>query len=283
MALPPRSTLSQESEEKLRSRVFRLRFQNIQKLWLPLKIAASSALLIGLSYFAITQLKYLFFETTYFELRSIEVVGNKRLTRDSVVAASGVTPGVNVLKLDRDEVRTRVSQLPLVKKADTGLSGLYTLKIFVEERESFIYAKVGTRFFEICTEGVLVTTETQLEKNLPIVTGLNLEGKQPGDSLTSHDGYLEAASWIRVLSPAILAKISELNFSNVQNPYIFLLSGEKIFPRSVEDFNERFDFLCTLLDNLRKNNVEPRYLDMRAPNNIVVRPVSVIRVRGGGR
>ena len=56
------------------------------------------------------------------------------------------------------------------------------------------------------------------------------------------------------------------------NPYLILLNGVKIIPKSLEDFKIKYDFLCALLDNLRKNNVEPFYLDMRAPNKIVVRP-----------
>ena len=169
VVMPPGSGVSSRAGDRIRSRNFRIRFQNIRKLWRPFKITVSALLLIGLSYLAIIQLKYIFFETSYFELRQIEVTGIKRLDQESVIAISGAAPGMNILKLDRDEIALRIQQLPGVKSVEVNLSGLYTLRIKIEERVPFVYAKVGTRFFEISQDGYLISTESVTERDLPII------------------------------------------------------------------------------------------------------------------
>lgn len=246
-----------------------------------MKIIGFAVGMILLAYFAIMQLKHLFFETSYFELQKIVVEGNKRLKTEEVVKSSGITPGLNLLNLDRETLERRLKAHPHILFAKASLYGLYTLKINITERTPFMYAKVGTTFFEISEDGVILSTDGFGENDLPIITGLNLEGRREGDSLASNDGFVEASNWIKHLGTKILAGISEINFANIQNPYIYLLSGEKVHPKNLEDFYKRYNFLCTLLDNLRKNKVEPDYLDMRAPNEIVVKPKKLKRLGEG--
>ena len=53
--------------------------------------------------------------------------------------------------------------------------------------------------------------------------------------------------------------------------------------RNAEDFKNRYVFLRALLDNLHKNNVEPFYLDMRANNDIVIRPKKLSQTNSENR
>lgn len=229
-------------------------------------------MMAGLSYLAIVQLKHLFFETSYFEIRGIEVQGLQILKREAILNLAGVAPAMNVLNLDRDEIRARLLTHPVIRDAQVELSGLNALRLKITERTPLLYAKAGTAFMEIADDGVILATDTYGERDLPIITGLLLDGKKVGDPLNDHDGFLEARTWVTNLGATALKGISELNFSNVQNPYLFLAGGEKVFPKNLEDFRERYVFLYALLDNLKKNNVEPDTLDMRAPNEIVVKP-----------
>ena len=174
--------------------------------------------------------------------------------------------------LDRDAVKKRIFVDPVIKDVSVELDGLYNLKISISERTPYLYAKVGTAFYEIAEDGVIINTEGLGERDLPLITGLNLHTNRAGDSLAGVDGFFTARNWIKTLGEGIVSDISEINFFSLQNPYLVLLSGEKVFPKSLEDFKNRYDFLRALLDNLRKNNVEPFYLDMRAPSEIVVRP-----------
>ena len=279
---PTRPELPDDTREKLRRRHYRTKLNSFARLARPARALGFVLLIAGLCYLAVTQLRHLFFATSYFEIKTLEVVGNSSLSRESILKTAGLAPGLNLFKLDREAIKLRIQTEPLVKEAKVDLDGLYNLRITISERTPFLYAKVGTAFYEISDDGIIINTQGYGEKELPLITGLNLETSQTGDNLNGNDGYYIAHNWVKSLESRILEQISEMNFQSLQNPYLILLSGEKVFPRSLEDFKNRYDFLRALLDNLRKNNVEPIYLDMRAPNQIVVRPRknSGLRSRG---
>jgi len=269
---PTRGSLPDASREKLRHRRYRSRLYNFSRLAKPLKAIGFALVIISLCYLAITQLRHLFFATSYFELKTIEVVGNSSVSRENIIKAAGVAPGLNIFFLDREAVKKRIVVDPVIKTVAVELDGLYNLKITVSERTPYLYAKVDTAFYEVAEDGVIINTEGLGELDLPLITGLNLHTNRAGDSLVGVDQFFTARNWIKTLGENIISEISEINFSSLQTPYLVLISGEKVFPRSLEDFKNRYDFLRALLDNLRKNNVEPIYLDMRAPSEIVVRP-----------
>lgn len=268
----PEKVLSPETLDKIRTRGFRARFQSLQRLGKPLRTLLFVALLTSLSYLAIVQLRHLFFGTSYFEIKQIEVSGLETLPREDVLKLAGVAPGLNILSLDKDAIRKRLLSHPLVSDVSVKLDGLYTLRIAVQQRTPLLYVKTESQFLEVSEDGMVLAAGDFERLDLPVITGLNLEKAQPGDRIADDDGFLEARTWVKTLGAQILEEVSELDFSSVQNPHLFLATGQKVFPKSLEDFRERYTFLCALLDNLRKNNVEPDYLDMRAPNEIVIKP-----------
>jgi len=267
----PGRELPESTREKLKQRRYRSRLLSLSRIVGPLKIFAFVLIIVSLAYLSIIQLRHLFFNTSYFELKSIEVTGNSTIAREEIINTAGISPALNVFLIDREAVRKRLINHPGIKNAKVELKGLYNLHLEISERVPVLYAKVGTTFYEISDDGVIINTESLGEKALPIITGLKLETSGAGESLKDNDSFFIAQHWVKNLEAGILENISEINFLNPQNPYLFLVSGEKIFPRSLEDFKNRYNFLRALLDNLRKNNVEPIYLDMRAPS-IVVKP-----------
>lgn len=280
---PLEQQLSEDARNKLRQKRYRSRLSNFARLIRPVKTIAFVLLIISLCYLAITQLRHLFFHTSYFEIKTLEVTGNETISRENILKAAGLAPGMKLFALDRDQIRNTLLVEPVIKDVKLNLDGLYTLRIEIIERKPVLYAKVGIAFYEIAEDGVIISTEGMGEKELPVITGLKLQTARAGDSLHSNDDFYVAQNWVKSLGDRILNQVSEINFSSAQNPYLVLVTGEKIFPRSIEDFKNRYDFLRALLDNLRKNNVEPFYLDMRAPSEIVVRPKKSAGASQGNR
>ena len=279
----PDQSLSEEVRDRLRKKGYKRRLRIFSDVIAPMKILGFVLIFISLSYLIVTQLKYLFFQTSYFELKDFEVVGNTVLDSDYILKKAGIAPAQNVFSLETDEIRQRLLEEPLIKDIKVELSSLNSLRISVTERTPIIYAKKGIAFYEISEDGVILNTEGMGEKDLPIFTGLNLENTNIGDSIANHDDFFIAKTWLKNLGKNIFKEISEINLSTPQNPFIIMLSGEKIYPRSAEDMKNRFVFLRALLDNLQKNNVETFYLDMRALNDIVIRPKKLLQTNSENR
>lgn len=269
---PSKSRLSKRAKEAFRQRFYRSWLFSFSKFYKPLKVLGFSLILISLCFLAITQLKRLFFGTSYFELKQLTVKGGVTLDRAYILKSAGIAPGRNIFLFNKEDIVKNLLQIPLIKSASAEFDGMYNLVITIKERLPFLYAKVGADFYEIAEDGIIINTKGCGEKDLPIIAGLNLSALGLGDSAMQVDAFYAAHNWAKTLGSEILSGISEINFKNPQSPYIILLSGEKVYPKSLEEFKNRYYFLCALLDNLRQNNVKPIYLDMRAPNGIVVRP-----------
>ncbi|MBI3039311.1 FtsQ-type POTRA domain-containing protein [bacterium] len=223
---------------RLRERSFKLRFRRLHGLLRYLKIVAFLIVTACLSYYAIVQLKHLFFHTSYFEIKKIEVHGLRSLSRESVLKLAGVAPAMNLLRLDLNEIRERLLLHPAIKVAEIELVGLYTLRIKLEERIPLMYIKTENAFLEVAIDGKILSHDSFGEGDLPIVTGLPLSGKIACDSIANNDDFIFAKSWVKTLGPNIIKGLSELNLANPSEPYLFLISGEKVIPKSMEDFRD---------------------------------------------
>src|SRR5439155_22958279 len=69
-----------------------------------------------------------------FTVRSIDVTGQGRLTRDDIVAAAGVSTGANLFALDPREIVARLEALPLIRHAEVVRSFPGSVRLIVEER-----------------------------------------------------------------------------------------------------------------------------------------------------
>lgn len=269
--MPVMKDLSEDTRKKLKNKRNKAIKLGLSRFLPQLKALGFILIIISLLYVAVTRLNYLFFKTSYFEIKDLEVVGNNYFSKEQIIKTAGLAPAMNIFGVNRESAVENLFKEPHIKNANIEFEGLYKIKIIVSERIPKYYVKAGLAFYEIAEDGIIISTEGMGEKDLPIITGIDTAGLAAGNSLLTNDNYFVAQKWLTQLGEKILKNISEINFSSVQNPYLILFNGEKVYPKSADDFKKRYDFLNALLDNLRKNNVEPFYLDMRG-DHIVVRP-----------
>ena len=92
----PDQTLSEDVEDKLRAKNYKSRFHEASKVIVPLRVIAFILIFISLSYLIITQLRYIFFSTSYFELKEFQVTGNSTLSQDYIIKKSGIAPAQHI-------------------------------------------------------------------------------------------------------------------------------------------------------------------------------------------
>lgn len=267
--MPVKKDLSADSIQKLKEKRNKAFWQAVAAYIPHIKTAGSVLLIIFLLFLAINRLSYLFFKTSYFEIKEIEITGNNYFTDEYIIKTAGLAPAMNIFSIDRNDIAKKLLKEARIKDVGIEFEGMYKIKLQITERYPKVYVKTGLAFYEVSEDSVIINTEGMGEKDLPIITGVDLKDSELGDSLLKNDNYFLARKWLDALDKDIIENISEINFSSTQNPYIILFTGEKIYPKNLDDFKNRYDFLLTLLDNLRKNNVEPFYLDMRGDHFVV--------------
>lgn len=113
-------------------------------------------------------------QTRLFAITDIEVNGNFTLSNEDLIAAAGVETGVNLLKLDLDEVRQRLLVHEWVQEAEVARDLPGKLLIRVEEQDALICADLGQIFIVNQKGYVFKPALAENTQRLPTVRGLNI-------------------------------------------------------------------------------------------------------------
>jgi cell division protein FtsQ len=116
-----------------------------------------------------------------FRLVALRLSGNHHLSREEILAASGVTGRTSVLFLDVEDTRARLRTNPWI--ADATVLKLYPgeLQIGITEREPFAVWQREGRFFVIADDGmVLEPFVAPSLVQLPLVVGASAEKNAKG-------------------------------------------------------------------------------------------------------
>lgn len=153
-------------------------------LLILLLLALTIALLFGLG----AGLKYagsfFFSRNSRFELKTINISSDGRLTPDFFRSLSGLEPGVNLFAINFDDIRTRLEKEPLVESVIISRQLPDTLTIQVVERIPRAQIKWSRRArpFLIDFSGMVMPSPPN-ETSLPLIRGLKLDGLRPGTRL----------------------------------------------------------------------------------------------------
>lgn len=105
-----------------------------------------------------------------FALHHIVVEGNSILSREEVLAASGLSTGVNLLTVVPPLVRKRLLGLPVIKDATVQLVFPDTVRIILEERKRLALYNHNGSFYFVDESGVVLERVSTLQPGYPIIS-----------------------------------------------------------------------------------------------------------------
>ena len=163
-----------------------------------------------------------------FDLAKIIVKNEYMLTKGEVIALSQVQRGMNVLELDREEIRKKIIISPYVEdvEIEVVLPATLILKVREEKPLAFILRKGKLKF--VGEKGQLIgAINPQKSYNLPIINGSKIIKKQ-----------IDFLNQAKRLSPFVAHQISEIRegkkgivISLVQNSAEIIIGRENFAGR----------------------------------------------------
>jgi len=183
----------------------------------------------------------------------ITVSGNVHLGEEDILAIANVNPGDHLWRIKIGASRDKLLTNPWISEVIINRVFPNYLAISVQERQgTAVIADTGTSWV---ASGDGVILEENTDSSLPWITGLILEGLEPGKVLDGQALAL-ALDWLVVLKP-LNSQVSELNLSAYPaNVVLFTTDGYKVvFPLDT-DIEQRVWDLNALLKELRAENTK---------------------------
>lgn len=247
---------------------------NFKKILRIIRNIFTLLLVVFLFYIAIWEIKYLIFETSYFELKKITIEGNQTITKEEILSLAGFKLSENFFKLNYNEAKRKIMSLPKIKSVDIITEGLGEVLIKIVEREAILLVLYNKYFYEIDAEGIILNiTNQNIRIDLPILNQVELPNVKCGESVLSNLKIKFVLNWLLSVPIKYLTNISEICLDG--NELVLITnSGIRIFPGSSLNFINNFELLMIVLNKFQKDGINISYLDMRFNNEIIVKPVN---------
>jgi cell division protein FtsQ len=219
---------------------------------------------------------YYIANSAFFNLSSIEFQGVQTLDSAELQDLSGLTLGVNSLKISTEEVEERIEINPFVKEAKVQLVLPAKLLITITERQPLAQVVLSDRVLTVSLDGVCLQRNLAINPALPMITETALDSEgNPGDRFAS-DGLTAALELINRLDPYFLESIREFRAPSSWELALITHQGVLVRFGPAEDLERKLGYYETILlkNNSQYNDGTVEYVDLRFETQPVVKKKS---------
>ncbi len=194
-----------------------------------------------------------------FDLRTLNVSGNERLSRDRVAALAGLGSGTNVLWFRSDSVEKRLESSPWIRSATVS-------RTLVTERVPVALVGTGRMPFFLSTDG-MVLGRAGSDVRLPLIVA-SMPNLRPGLRIRPGTPALVVAN---SLPGALRDQVRQIGATGTTIG-LRLQTGVRVIFGTDEEAARKGAALVALLDWARIRGVRLDYIDVRAPDAPALKP-----------
>lgn len=232
-----------------------------------------------------------FYENREFALTELEIETNGELSHQRIVNEGDIRDGVNLLRIDIEQVRARLKQLPQVREVEVSRHLPNRLAVKVTERFPVawiacpamgIRARTSDRGFMLDADGVVIPCESLLRKylNLPVIRARTLPQVKPGARLESEQ-ILAALRLIARSNEALFEEQVEVLEVDMRNDYSMraYYNNDAEVTFGMEDIEDQLSDLKLILAHAGAKNRQVATLNLMPRKNI---PITYFNFPGDG-
>ncbi|MCL5774114.1 MAG: FtsQ-type POTRA domain-containing protein [Firmicutes bacterium] len=210
-----------------------------------------------------------FFNSPFFQLKSIEVYGNQKVGKEDIVQAAKVNAGDNILRISIPEINKSVKSIIWIKSVKVSRIFPGGLKIQVEERKPALVVSrddPSMEWFDADEDGYVLEAAPPVEDEMTPHVVLQQKKKiEVGSRIDSDKIRIALDAWTelddKLKGVLLYFEIDEdrnltLECDINDNPLEIRLGVTK-------DLSSKFANLYALLDYLDKKKVQAEYIDYR--------------------
>jgi len=206
-----------------------------------------------------------------FGLTAIRVEGVAALSRDQVVAASGVRLGEPYLPLNPGAIERRLEALPRVAHATVTREYPSGLTIVIQERQPTAALSAGGGFWLVAADGTVLASVPKLPAGLPYVRDVPLPpGSQPGTRLAPGNPLANALSALDRLAPALRQQVVAVTAHSIDSLEFQLRGGGRVLYGLADQQAAKDAAVLLIQQQLRAQGKQVVHIDVRNPTTPTV-------------
>ena len=193
-----------------------------------------------------------------FNIQTIEVVGNKQISKEEIKSLSGIEIYENLFKVINKKVENNIKENAYINTVKVSKKIPDTIHIEVEEREASYMLEYGNGFVYVNNQGYMLEISS-IKKELPILIGISTskEDYKAGNRLNEED-LIKLGTVIKIMNSAqtngIASLITKIDISNENNYTLFLETERKTaYLGDCSNLETRMLFLVGILEKEKEN------------------------------
>ena len=193
----------------------------------------------------------------FFKIRSVEVRGNVIYDNASIIDASGVHLGDNLLFVNKTAVAGRIStQLPYVREVRVTRMLPGTVQLDVTETDAPFGATADDgSVWLLDSEGkVLEQASAELSEELPMLLGFTIQGPKAGKAAVSEEGADSLSAAVSVMTALRgTGLLPQIKAVDVAKPYDIVLQYAdrfKVWLGGTDQLSYKLRYLTAVLEQL---------------------------------
>jgi cell division protein FtsQ len=159
------------------------------------------------------------------DINNIEIVGNRRLSRDLLLRQARLAPGANLLAINLGQMERFLTAHPWIAKVDVSRIWPHSLRIRIQERDPVALVQIGEELCYVDRQGMLFKPLSPGDPhNFPVITGLGVDqfnhpqGEQP-----------EVVTQVFQLLDILKKTPAPLNLENISEVHVDLERGMTLY------------------------------------------------------
>lgn len=263
------------SRRSKRNKANRVKRKISMALKIALFVGSAATITAGVAF-----AKDFIFTSDTFSVKSVEVFGASRLSKEQVLEIAGVRNGANIFRLDLEEAVGKLVSQPWIVSAAAKRRLPDAVELQITERvAAAILHRNG--FFYVDENGVVfkkVEPDEQLE--LPIISGPDADG----------EGLIAGLKVVKLATDDQTLNIKDISEIRVKSYgiTIFPIGSLKMvrFKRD-RDMGEQWKMLIKIIKDARRGGAETERIDLsytgRAAVKLVIDPYASVKIAAGDK
>ncbi|MEI6306397.1 MAG: FtsQ-type POTRA domain-containing protein [Deltaproteobacteria bacterium] len=211
--------------------------------------------------------------TTFCRLKTIEVSSSQHLSREDILAVTGIEPGKDLLRFNLKLMGEQLARNPWVETVHIRRFLPDGIAISVIEREPLAVVNMGFIYY-MDKKGTIFKVLNQGDRlDYPVITGFT-EDDMNNDQIGTREALKKTCELLKILfekGAFILADVSEIHYDKDLGFTMFTASGALPVKIGSGDFVAKLERFARIYRELMSQRPSLRYIDIDYNDRIVIK------------